>query len=96
MDYTQILIKPIVTEKSTMLKELVGQVAFMVRPDANKIAVRKAVEEAFDVRVTKVSIVNRKPRQRSRFGRKTGTKSGWKKAYVSLAEGQRIDLFEGV
>lgn len=99
MDYTQILIKPLISEKGTFLKEEVNQVAFFVRKDANKVQVKKAVEEAFDVKVQAVNIVVRKPLAKvfSR-GRKRqyGSVPGYKKAYVTLAEGSKIEFFEGV
>ncbi len=96
MDYTQILIKPCITEKATNLKEKNNQVVFWVHKDANKIEVKKAVEEAFKVKVKKVNIVNVKPKVKKRFGRVIGKKRGWKKAYVTLEEGSKIDFFEGV
>ncbi len=96
MDYTQILIKPLISEKATSMKEEANQVAFYVHPDANKIEIRKAVEKAFNVKVAGVNVVKRRPRPRTRFGRAVGTMSGFKKAYVTLAEGEKIELFEGV
>ena len=96
MDYTKILIKPYITEKTTNLKDEKNQVVFWVSKDANKIEVKKAVEEAFKVKVKKVNIVNVKPKVIKRFGRVIGKKRGWKKAYVTLEEGSKIDFFEGV
>jgi len=99
MDYTQILIKPLISEKGTFLKEEVNQVAFFVRRDANKVQIKKAVEEAFEVKVEAVNVVVKKPLAKvfSR-GRKRlqGRVSGYKKAYVTLAEGSKIEFFEGV
>lgn len=96
MDLSEVLIKPLLTEKTTMLKDVDRQVAFLVQPLANKIEIRRAVEKAFDVQVESVNIVRRKIRNRKRQGRVVGRKSGWKKAYVMLKEGQKISLFEGV
>ncbi|WP_028587359.1 50S ribosomal protein L23 [Desulfocurvus vexinensis] len=96
MDYTQILIKPLISEKATTMKEVANQIAFYVHPDANKIEIRKAVEKAFGVKVEGVNVVKRRARARTRFGRTVGTMSGFKKAYVTLAEGEKIELFEGV
>jgi len=96
MEYTQILIKPLISEKATYAKETANQVAFYVHPEANKIEIRKAVEKAFDVKVTGVNVVRRRPRPRTKFGRVTGQIAGYKKAYVTLAEGEKIELFEGV
>ena len=96
MQYTSILLKPQVSEKSTLVKEVANQVVFFVHPDANKVQVRKAVEEAFGVKVSAVGIVRQKARPRKRFGRVTGKISGYKKAYVTLAPGEKIEFFEGV
>lgn len=96
MDYAKILIKPIITEKTTFIKDQANQVAFVVHKSANKIEIKKAVEKAFNVKVEDVRIVNKKPRLRKRFGRVVGKVSGFKKAYVQLAPGEKIDFFEGV
>lgn len=96
MDYAKILIKPIITEKTTFIKDQANQVAFVVHKSANKIEIKKAVEKAFKVKVEDVRIVNKKPRLRKRFGRVVGKVSGFKKAYVQLAPGEKIDFFEGV
>lgn len=96
MDYTKVIIKPLISEKAALLHEETNQVMFFVHPDANKIEISKAVEKAFGVKVTGVNVVRRRPRVRSRFGRRVGTESGYKKAYVTLAEGHKIELFEGV
>ena len=96
MDHTQILIKPLISEKATFAKEVANQVVFFVDPRANKIEIKQAVEKAFDVKVESVRVVRKKPMVRSRFGRVTGKTSGNKKAYVKLAPGEKIELFEGV
>lgn len=96
MHKTQILIKPLVSEKSTLLKEVQNQVIFAVHPNANKFQVRDAVESLFNVKVNSVNIVKRKPVHRTKFGRAAGKESGMKKAYVSLAAGEKIEFFEGV
>ena len=95
MDWTDVLLKPILTEKTTMLKDSVNQVAFLVQPGANQLEVREAVEKAFDVKVKSVNIVRRKPLNRERQGRVIGRKSGFKKAYVMLEEGEKIEFFVG-
>lgn len=99
MDYTQILIKPLISEKGTFLKEESNQVAFFVHTGANKVQIKKAVEEAFGVKVEAVNVVVKKPLAKmfSR-GRKrlAGRVSGYKKAYVTLAAGSKIEFFEGV
>ncbi len=96
MDYTKILIKPLISEKATMMKEYANQVAFFVHPDANKIEIKKAVEAAFKVEVEKVNVIKRAVGRRKKFGRVTGREPGYKKAYITLAEGQKIEFFEGV
>lgn len=96
MDYTQVLIKPLISEKATFAKESANQVVFHIHPQANKIEVKKAVEDAFKVKVEGVNIVRRRSRIKSRFGRPVGKVSGGKKAYVTLAPGDKIEFFEGV
>ena len=95
MDYTQVLIKPIISEKATLLRDE-NKIAFYVNKGANKIEIGKAVEKAFNVKVLDVNVVNRKVEPRMRHGRAVGKISGYKKAYVTLAEGDKIDFFEGV
>ena len=96
MDYTQVLIKPLLTEKTAHMKEAAQQVTFFVHPAANKIEIKKAVEKAFSVKVLNVNVVNKAPVDRKRQGRVTGRTSGLRKAYVTLAEGDKIEFFEGV
>lgn len=96
MNLSDVLIKPLLTEKTTMLKDETRQATFLVEPRANQIEIKKAVEKAFDVKVEKVNIVRRKPLKRKRQGRVIGQYTGWKKAYVMLAEGDKIEFFEGV
>lgn len=90
----QVLKRPVVTEKTTALRESVGNYVFEVATDANKIEIRQAIEKLFDVRVTDVrtSIVRGKFR-RTRKG--LGRKPNWKKAVVTLVDGDSIELFEG-
>lgn len=96
MDYTRILIQPVVSEKANTAKEEDNQVAFYVAPSANKIEIKRAVEEAFGVKVAAVNVSRKKPLARKRWGRTVGRVSGHKKAWVTLAPGEKIDLFEGV
>jgi large subunit ribosomal protein L23 len=96
MDYTQILIKPLLTEKTSVLKDAAQQVTFFVHPAANKIEIKRAVEKAFDVKVQAVNVLNRAVVSRKRQGRVVGRVSGGKKAYVTLAQGDKIEFFEGV
>jgi large subunit ribosomal protein L23 len=86
-----VLLGPHISEKGTLLAEKNNQVVFKVRRDANKAEIRKAVELMFDVKVEGVQVVNNRGKSK-RFGRMTGTRASWKKAYVRLAEGQDIDF----
>jgi large subunit ribosomal protein L23 len=91
------ILRPVVSEKSTVLGDQ-GKYVFEVAPEANKIQIKHAVEEAFankKVQVTSVNIVHVSGKQRRR-GRSVGMTRSWKKAIVTLRAGQRLDLFEGV
>ena len=96
MNYTQILLRPHVSEKATLVKSEANQVVFQVHPAANKIEIRKAVEEAFEVKVDKVNIARKKTLKQLKANRRVARKPGFRKAYVTLAEGEKIDFFEGV
>ena len=96
MDYTRILLRPVVTEKATLLREGASKIAFFVDPGANKIEIGKAVEAAFKVKVVDVNVITVKPRNRVRQGRVKGRIAGYRKAYVTLAPGNKIEFFEGV
>ena len=85
---------PLISEKGTLLSESANQVLFKVRPDANKIEVRHAVETIFKVKVVQVRMARYLGKVR-RIGRSVGRRSDWKKAYVTLKEGDRIDFFGG-
>jgi len=85
-----VLIAPHVTEKTSLAMQNHNQYTFRVRRDATKTDIRKAVELMFDVKVAGVQVVN-EPGKTRRFGRHAGRTQDWKKAYVSLAEGQSID-----
>ena len=86
---------PLITEKGTLVSEKANQVVFRVRPEATKGAIRDAVEELFKVTVLKVRTINLMGKAR-RTGRTSGKRPDWKKAYVTLKEGDRIEFFEGV
>jgi large subunit ribosomal protein L23 len=92
--YGAVIRSPLITEKGTLVNELGNQVLFRVAPDANKVEIRQAVEGFFKVKVLKVR-TSRVLGKRRRVGRMAGQRPAWKKAYVTLAEGQRIDFFEG-
>jgi large subunit ribosomal protein L23 len=90
-----IVTSPLITEKGTLVSELGNQVLFRVRRDANKDDIRRAVETLFKVKVERVRTLNLLGKTR-RVGKHAGRRPAWKKAYVTLAEGQRIDFFENV
>lgn len=85
-----VLLAPHVTEKSSRAMQNNNQYTFRVRRNATKLDIKKAVELMFDVKVSGVQVVNQPGKQR-RFGKTLGRTQDWKKAYVSLAEGQAID-----
>ena len=90
-----IVTSPLITEKGTMVNEAGNQVLFRVRRDANKDEIRQAIESLFKVKVEKVRTLNYLGKTR-RVGKNIGRRPNWKKAYVTLGEGQRIDFFEQV
>ena len=87
-----IIIRPIITEKSMQLMDAENKITFEVAKGANKTNVRQAVEEIFNVKVEKVNVLNIRPRTK-RMGKYMGKTSAVRKAIVKLAEGQEIDLF---
>jgi len=93
-DIYNIIRRPLITEKTTRQKEADNQYAFEVDRRANKIEIKRAVEQLFRVKVKQVN-VSRVHGKVKRLGKNVGKRSDWKKALVSLKEGQRIDFFEG-
>ena len=85
---------PLISEKSTALAESANQFLFKVRPQANKIEVKRAVETLFKVKVVDVRMARYLGKVR-RIGRSMGRRSDWKKAYVTLKEGDKINFFGG-
>lgn len=88
----QAILGPLISEKGSMLTEISNQVVFKVRVDANKIEIRKQVEGLFKVKVLEVRTARYLGKTR-RVGRNSGRLPMWKKAFVSLKEGDRIDFF---
>jgi len=86
-----VLLGPHVSEKSTDVGERHNQIVFKVRRDSTKKEVRGAVEMLFEVKVTKVQIANCRGKIK-RFGKDWGQRNAWKKAYVTLADGENIDF----
>ena len=94
MEYTDVILAPLITEKGTYLREE-GKYIFKVNPKATKIQIKEAVRRLFNVKVVDCTVmtVNGKPK---RLRYKAGMTSSWKKAIVKLAEGETIKIFEGV
>lgn len=90
----EVIKRPVRTERTTDLEEHFNQVVFEVDRRANKIEIRDAVQRLFGVRVVKVRTLNHKGKPK-RFGRVMGRRQETKKAFVTLAEGDRIEFFEG-
>jgi large subunit ribosomal protein L23 len=92
---SQILVKPIVTEKTHDQLDRLGVYTFVVANDANKIEIAGAIEKQFNVKVKDVRTMRYAGKEK-RMGKWVGRKASWKKAIVTLAEGDSIEIFEGV
>jgi len=94
MNEYDIVLRPIITEKSSLLKDNTNQYVFEVRRDANKIEIRKAIEKLFKVKVlsVQVSMMDGKVRKVGRF---SGKKPDWKKAVIKVSPKDKITIFEG-
>ena len=90
-----IIIRPLVTEKSTEKLEREGAYSFVVDKDANKVEIARAIESLFNVKVSDVRTMQYRGKER-RLGRYMGRRAAWKKAIVKLREGDTIEIFEGV
>jgi large subunit ribosomal protein L23 len=90
-----VLLRPVISEKSMAETER-GNYTFAVRRDANKFQIKAAVEGAFKVSVLDVRVQSVKPKQKRRGRRTPGMVPGWRKAVVTIAAGQKIELFEAV
>jgi large subunit ribosomal protein L23 len=95
-----IIIKPIVTEKQTQITEkFPNRVGFRVSPDANKIEIKAAIEDMYEVTVVKINTMNYDGKRKSRYTKSgviSGRESAFKKAIVTLKEGDTIDLFKNI
>ena len=91
----EVIIRPVVTEASTELADERGAYTFIVAKDANKLEIRNAVSKLFGVTVKSVRTMNYRGKVR-RLGRNVGRRPDYKKAVVTLAEGERIDVYEGI
>ena len=102
MSYQKIIIRPLLTEKLSRLEESELKYAFQVVKGVNKIEIKRAIEQKFDVEVKKVATMNRIGKEKNmtvRSGGRTirtkGNRASWKKAVVTLKEGNSINLLEG-
>lgn len=96
---TEIIFKPIVTEKLTILGEKLNRYGFMVDKNANKIQIKKAVEGLYGVTVTDVNTIRYAGKVKSRFTKSgviSGKKNSYKKAIITLAEGEKIDFYSNI
>ncbi len=94
-NHGRVLLRPLLTEKVTALREAANTVAFVVDAKANRIQIRRAVEELLKVKVARVNVINVMGKTK-RLGRFSGKKSDWKKALVTLKEGEKLELYETV
>ncbi len=95
----QILIKPIVTEKLNEQSEKLNSFGFVVNKDANKLQIKKAVEEMYNVTVERVNTINYAGKVKSRYtksGVQVGKTAAYKKAIVTLVEGDKIDFYSNI
>ena len=91
MEIYNLLERPVLTEKSNITQELHNKYTLRVSPKATKRQIKRAVEQAFNVKVVKINTLNTKPKQK-RMGRFVGKSTPWKKAIVTLAEGESIEF----
>ncbi len=95
MEKHNVIKRPLINEKATSLRELHDQYVFEVNPRANKEQIKNAVQSLFKVHVTDVKTLIVRGKKK-RVGQNIGRRSNWKKAYVSLKSGEKIEFFEGV
>lgn len=95
MNTYEVIKKPCLTEKAMGLQESVNQIVIKVDPRANKIEIKHAVEEFLNIKVDKVRTANMHGK-RKRVGKSFGRTSDWKKAIITLSEGQKVDFLEGL
>ncbi len=88
-----VLLQPLLTEKVTAMREASNTVGFLVHPDANRIQIKQAVEALLKVKVARVNVMNVRGKVK-RLGRFSGKRSDWKKAFVTLKEGEKLELYE--
>ena len=101
-NFTEVIIRPLLTEKSNVLSELQNKYVFQVFKNANKIEIKKSIENRFEVKVKKVSTINCKGKNKNmsvrsngRVIRTNGNRTDWKKAIITLSGDDKIDLING-
>ena len=102
IDYTKIIVKPLLSEKANMLSSTKRQYVFQVSTKSNKLQIKSAIEKKFEVKVDKVRTINYKGKMKNtsvrsngKVLRTSGFRASWKKAIVTLLEGQQIDIIGG-
>jgi len=88
-----VLVQPLLTEKITSIREKTNTVGFIVHPGANRVQIKQAVEELLKVKVEKVNVMNVRGKVK-RLGRFSGKRSNWKKAFVTLKQGEKLEMYE--
>lgn len=88
-----VLVQPLLTEKLTGLREKTNTVGFIVHPNANRVQIKQAVEALLKVKVEKVNVMNVRGKTK-RLGRFSGRRSDWKKAFVTLKKGEKLEMYE--
>ena len=87
----EVLLRPLLTEKMTALRESANKVAFLVKSDSNRIEIKRAVETALKVKVERVNVQNVKGKTK-----RLGKRADWKQAIVTLKEGEKLEVYESV
>lgn len=93
LELHNVLIQPLLTEKVTAMREANNTVSFLVHPDANRLQIKQAVESLLKVKVDRVNVLNVQGKIK-RLGRFSGKRSDWKKAFVKLKQGEKLEVYE--
>ena len=93
LDMHAVLVQPLLTEKLTGIRETTNTVGFIVHPDANRVQIKQAVETLLKVKVARVNVLNVLGKVK-RLGRFSGKRSDWKKAFVTLRKGEKLEMYE--
>ena len=93
LDMHAVLVQPLLTEKLTSIREATNTVGFIVHPDANRVQIKQAVETLLKVKVARVNVMNVLGKVK-RLGRFSGKRSDWKKAFVTLKKGEKLEMYE--